>query len=742
MPLTHRLICFAPKEEYVLDRFFAFVKANRPGATIFVLSMPVFLKQVKALVENYPSLRIIVAPYPVAGAAEFYSPNNIGSRLKEKVRPWKVEGVVLIPGQARNFRYLPNLYSPPLKPHYNQFRIFHLLGIEKISIFNLNTVQPVEFPFFLDDFVNIHKGRRCFVVGNGPSLQQVDMTKLRGEITIGSNRCYLGFEEWGFSFNYWCIVDSLQIEKYMPEWEKNIHEDVIKFFPFEYLNLFNLRNSCPVNFFPPQFPNNPTNFHDPLLRGFLSQCPNFSDRPDVVFLGHTVTYAMLQIAVIMGCNPIYLVGVDNRYQLTVVDEKKGVWLDDTGSSHFHGNYTVGKEFHLPNQQESEAFFDFAESWAWKKNITIRNASPDTALESFEKVSFDKIFESAAGLEPEGDSGTSWRNPQEPREIVMGRPEPTWVPLQAPPEKTPIGALIWKLYNNPPSIWASTLYTRLRKKSPKELPPPSGQFVAIPEKQRPAPNLFAPAILHSKSVSILVCTPDIHSNFAQTCIERVKQHTQGARYELLVFENGKLGTFRHATEINRVIDIGHGDAVVLLDDDVEVTPGWLEAMLELAAPDVAVVGCVNVHSREEYATSVANIRQAGGWVDAEGRVISYRENLTGPAFVPFQGSACLLINDLTQRFDANYQKYYFDIDYCFGAWEKNKKVIVSPHKIFHYGAGQMEATGLSPEDIKQASSRDGEIFKNKWIVNNRLARLYEKIENELTISVDLAQFGEN
>ena len=40
--------------------------------------------------------------------------------------------------------------------------------------------------------------RRCFVIGNGPSLNKLDMTKLKDEVTIGSNGLYLNYEKMGF----------------------------------------------------------------------------------------------------------------------------------------------------------------------------------------------------------------------------------------------------------------------------------------------------------------------------------------------------------------------------------------------------------------------------------------------------------------------------------------------------------------------------------------------------------------
>ena len=41
-----------------------------------------------------------------------------------------------------------------------------------------------------------HKGERCFIIGNGPSLKQTDLTKLKNEYTFGLNRIYLAFRRW------------------------------------------------------------------------------------------------------------------------------------------------------------------------------------------------------------------------------------------------------------------------------------------------------------------------------------------------------------------------------------------------------------------------------------------------------------------------------------------------------------------------------------------------------------------
>ena len=67
---------------------------------------------------------------------------------------------------------------------------------------------------------NIHKGERCFIIGNGPSLKNTDLTKLRNEYTFGLNRIYLAFPEMGFETSYYLCVNDLVAEQ--------THEDIEK----------------------------------------------------------------------------------------------------------------------------------------------------------------------------------------------------------------------------------------------------------------------------------------------------------------------------------------------------------------------------------------------------------------------------------------------------------------------------------------------------------------------------------
>ena len=57
------------------------------------------------------------------------------------------------------------------------------------------------------------KGQRCFIIGNGPSLRETDLSKLKNEFTLGMNRIYLMFPDLGFKTSYYLCMNDLVIEQ-------------------------------------------------------------------------------------------------------------------------------------------------------------------------------------------------------------------------------------------------------------------------------------------------------------------------------------------------------------------------------------------------------------------------------------------------------------------------------------------------------------------------------------------------
>ena len=100
-------------------------------------------------------------------------------------------------------------YLKLLKAHFNYFD--HL---------KIDTKTPKKFGFlsvggYQSDISKLrdkHKGKRGFIIANGPSLQDIDMSLLKDEITIGCNGIFNAFEKWGFHTTYFMTEDQEQTE--------------------------------------------------------------------------------------------------------------------------------------------------------------------------------------------------------------------------------------------------------------------------------------------------------------------------------------------------------------------------------------------------------------------------------------------------------------------------------------------------------------------------------------------------
>ncbi|OGV69575.1 MAG: hypothetical protein A2283_02095 [Lentisphaerae bacterium RIFOXYA12_FULL_48_11] len=232
----------------------------------------------------------------------------------------------------------------------------------------------------LDEYAGTMKGQRCFVVGNGPSLNKIDMSRLAGEIVIGSNRCFIGFEKWGVQFPFWGVED-MEVGGWQSEgWKKM--RGTVKFVPADMLKFADPNDTdvCPIQLF---------------RTNFTSTYPLFSIYPDLLFSGRTVTYVLLQLAAIMGCSPIYLIGVDFRFtQSNVAPEPHSEvwWQKGKDQNHFDPSYIPeGRFLHQPHLDLQRLAFMSARQSAKLHGFEIFNATPGSALDVFPHVEYASLF---------------------------------------------------------------------------------------------------------------------------------------------------------------------------------------------------------------------------------------------------------------------------------------------------------------------------------------------------------------
>jgi hypothetical protein len=221
---------------------------------------------------------------------------------------------------------------------------------------------------------DIHKGKRAFVIANGPSLKQTDMSKLKNEFTFGMNRIYLMFPELGFSTTFLTVVNDLVIEQ--------TASDLAALSLPKFIAWRSRRH------FPKELP--------------ISQLPTFlytsytgphfsSDVRGRVWEGATVTNVTLQLAFHMGFQQVILIGVDHNYTATGKPNTTVVSQGDD-PNHFSPSY-FGKGFRwqLPDLETSEVGYAMVRDAYRKAGRQVLDATIGGKLTIFPKVDYESLF---------------------------------------------------------------------------------------------------------------------------------------------------------------------------------------------------------------------------------------------------------------------------------------------------------------------------------------------------------------
>lgn len=213
---------------------------------------------------------------------------------------------------------------------------------------------------------NIHKGKRCFIIGNGPSLTNDDLRRLqeRGEYTFACNSLIKLFDEIPFHPTYYFAQDNKIILDNKEEIKKLQSQRFVK---AHYASRYHIES---VTYYSMLFPKNPIGFSWNL--------------PRVVYSGQTVTYSMIQFAAYMGFSEIYLIGVDCNY--SAANEKI------TADSYFDKRlFNSNRQYAAPEVDTNLLAFARAQEICKPRGINIYNATRGGKLEIFPRVSLDNIL---------------------------------------------------------------------------------------------------------------------------------------------------------------------------------------------------------------------------------------------------------------------------------------------------------------------------------------------------------------
>ncbi len=229
-------------------------------------------------------------------------------------------------------------------------------------------------------YKNKYKGKRCFLIGNGPSLRPEDLQLLMEEYTFGTNMIYKIFSQTDWRPSFHCVSDSIYANELGEELYHNVKSPL-----FTIEKTYNLMEKIPKNTI------------------YVHCVP--SERYKV--RGNIMSYCMVkatvlslaaEIAFFMGFSEIYLLGVD----CTNPHSSNGHFTKNYSSKEI-ANADLSRIMRRMKREDashqevgqhiidrSMEVYEKLGKYAKKHGVKMYNATRGGNLELFERVDFDEL----------------------------------------------------------------------------------------------------------------------------------------------------------------------------------------------------------------------------------------------------------------------------------------------------------------------------------------------------------------
>lgn len=241
------------------------------------------------------------------------------------------------------------------------------------------------------------------------------------------------------------------------------------------------------------------------------------------------------------------------------------------------------------------------------------------------------------------------------------------------------------------------------------------------------------------------------DYTLRCLRSIERHPQRTRFEVLVVDDGSpdgsadrlegipgLRLVRNETNLgfirscNRGASLARGDYVLMLNNDTEVHPGWLDELVRTfeTFPDAGLVGAKLVYPD-------GRLQESGGiiWRDGSGWNFGRFQDPTHPEFnyardVDYCSGAAIIVPTALWRelggFDEHYAPAYGeDSDLAFRVRAAGRRVMVQPASIVTHFEGVTSGTDVG-SGVKSYQVVNAQKLRERW--QERTAALHPPGEN--------------
>ncbi len=224
---------------------------------------------------------------------------------------------------------------------------------------------------WLRELKNSHIGERCFIVACGPSLTYDDLELIKDEYTFGMNSGVLTFNKTNWRPNFYAVQDEYVFNRLQVDIQKAMDSNDLKLVAVDQIihKKFKTDNQYRV-------------FYLHLLDHKMYHRKGFGkfkysdDAHACVYDGYSITMSLMQIAVYMGFDEIYLLGCDCNY--------------NQPKTHFVDYGHKDPKFSIMGDKMIQAHYEF-KKFADKCGVKVVNCTRGGMLEVYERETLEQII---------------------------------------------------------------------------------------------------------------------------------------------------------------------------------------------------------------------------------------------------------------------------------------------------------------------------------------------------------------
>lgn len=245
-------------------------------------------------------------------------------------------------------------------------------------------------------FKDIHKGERCFIVGNGPSVREQELSLLHDEITFTVNQMARSekFADINTQYHLWADAGFFKTEFTCEgDYEllkiiKQLPEQIECFFPYnsaeEYIKKFELEKHINVNYY--------------------IDSPKVNEKAEIDFTefvrnGWTVLQYAVRLALYMGFKEIYLLGCECTTILNVVNAKLSSYtsvthcydIDEREKERAKGMYSRPMQDYYRSEWGVLEEWRLLDEYCRERGVKLVNCTPGGLLEELPRCSYETVI---------------------------------------------------------------------------------------------------------------------------------------------------------------------------------------------------------------------------------------------------------------------------------------------------------------------------------------------------------------